>query len=62
MKDDKLYLIHVSECIERVEKYVSAGGKDEFMASEPAYQYFNAKTIAPTSRTLKPFFSSKSSR
>lgn len=23
MKDDKLYLIHISECIERIETYVS---------------------------------------
>jgi uncharacterized protein with HEPN domain len=28
MKDDKLYLIHISECIERVEKYVGEGGRD----------------------------------
>jgi uncharacterized protein with HEPN domain len=27
MKDDKLYLIHISECIERIESYV--GGADE---------------------------------
>ncbi|HEX8229036.1 MAG TPA: DUF86 domain-containing protein [Chloroflexia bacterium] len=32
MRDDKLYLIHISECIERVESYV-AGGKAEFMSS-----------------------------
>lgn len=32
MSDDKLYLIHISECIERVESYV-AGGKDEFLSS-----------------------------
>jgi uncharacterized protein with HEPN domain len=33
VKDDKLYLIHMSECIQRVEKYTS-GGQDEFMQSE----------------------------
>ena len=32
MKDDKLYLIHISECIERVEKYTE-GGKNGFLAS-----------------------------
>ncbi len=32
MKDDKLYLIHIRECIERVEKY-TADGKDSFLAS-----------------------------
>ena len=33
MKDDKLYLIHIRECIERVEKYTVDGGKDAFLAS-----------------------------
>jgi len=27
MKDDKLYLIHIRECIERVEKYTAGGEK-----------------------------------
>ena len=30
MKDDKLYLIHMSECIQRIEKYTT-DGCDEFM-------------------------------
>jgi len=25
MKDDRLYLIHISECIERIERYTAAG-------------------------------------
>jgi uncharacterized protein with HEPN domain len=33
MKDDKLYLIHIRECIERVESYVGPGGETAFMAS-----------------------------
>lgn len=33
MKDDMLYLIHISECVERIERYVSEGGKDQFMSS-----------------------------
>jgi uncharacterized protein with HEPN domain len=33
MKDERLYLIHIGECIERVERYVGAGGKDAFMAN-----------------------------
>jgi uncharacterized protein with HEPN domain len=33
MKDDKLYLIHISECIERIESYVSGTDKEAFMAS-----------------------------
>ena len=31
MKDDRLYLVHISECIARIEQY-TAGGKDAFMA------------------------------
>ena len=33
MKDDRLYLIHISECIERIESYVSRSDKQEFMDS-----------------------------
>ena len=33
MKDDKLYLIHIRECIERVEKYTAEGGKNAFLGS-----------------------------
>jgi len=32
MKGDKLYLIHIRECIERVEKYTAGGGKDAFLS------------------------------
>ena len=34
MKDDQLYLIHISECIQRIEKYIGEGGRDAFMASD----------------------------
>ncbi len=33
MKDDQLYLIHISECIERIEAYVTGIDKRAFMAS-----------------------------
>ena len=33
MNGDTLYLIHISECIERVELYVGQGGRDAFMES-----------------------------
>jgi uncharacterized protein with HEPN domain len=33
MKDDKLYLIHIRECIERVERYTAGGGRAAFLAS-----------------------------
>ncbi len=32
MKDDKLYLIHIGECIARIEQYV-AGDREAFMRS-----------------------------
>lgn len=31
MKDDKLYLIHLSECIAKIESYVEGLGADEFL-------------------------------
>jgi uncharacterized protein with HEPN domain len=33
MKDDRLYLIHISECIERIESYTGGKNKQEFMDS-----------------------------
>ena len=33
MKDDRLYLIHISECIERIQRFVS-DGKASFMTSD----------------------------
>jgi uncharacterized protein with HEPN domain len=33
VKDDKLYLIHIRECIQRIEEYLGSGGKAGFMAS-----------------------------
>ena len=32
MKDDRLYLIHISECLSRIDQY-AAGGEDEFLGS-----------------------------
>jgi uncharacterized protein with HEPN domain len=32
MRDDRLYLIHIKECIQRIEKY-TFGGRDVFMSS-----------------------------
>ena len=31
MKDDRLYLIHISECIERIDSYVAGKGKSVFL-------------------------------
>lgn len=33
MKDDSLYLLHISECLARIERYV-AGGQEAFAESE----------------------------
>ena len=33
MKDDRLYLVHILECIDRIERY-TAEGKKAFMADE----------------------------
>lgn len=33
MKDDRLYLIHISECIERIESYAKGINKQEFIDS-----------------------------
>jgi uncharacterized protein with HEPN domain len=33
VKDDKLYLIHIREWIQRIEDYLGGGGKEAFMAS-----------------------------
>ena len=33
MKDDRLYLIHITECIERIESYVNRMNKETFMDS-----------------------------
>jgi uncharacterized protein with HEPN domain len=33
MKDDKLYLIHIGECIERIESYVQGIDKEAFIGS-----------------------------
>jgi uncharacterized protein with HEPN domain len=35
VKDDRLYLIHIMECIARVEQY-TAEGKDAFLADRKA--------------------------
>ena len=34
MKDDRLYLIHISECIERIENYLAGKNLQTFMESD----------------------------
>jgi uncharacterized protein with HEPN domain len=54
VKDDKLYLIHISECIERIESYLGAGGKTEFMASTLIQDAVlrNLQTLAESTQRL----------
>jgi uncharacterized protein with HEPN domain len=33
MKDDRLYLIHIKECVERIESYIANTSKAEFLKS-----------------------------
>ncbi len=33
MKDDRLYLIHIKECVERIESYIGSARKAEFLKS-----------------------------
>lgn len=53
MKDDRLYLIHISECISRIEDYVS-GGRDEFLGSHLIQDAVirNLQTMAESTQRL----------
>ena len=54
MKDDRLYLIHILECIERIETYVAGGGKPAFMASTLTQDAVlrNLQTLAESTQRL----------
>lgn len=54
MKDDKFYLIHISECIERIETYVGGGGKEAFMNSTLIQDAVlrNLQTLAESTQRL----------
>lgn len=53
MKDDKLYLIHMSECIQRLEKY-TVDGCDVFMNSDLIQDAVirNLQTMAESSQRI----------
>jgi len=57
VKDDELYLIHISECIGRIEAYV-AGGKTAFMSSTLIQDAVlrNLQTLAESSQRLSDGF------
>jgi uncharacterized protein with HEPN domain len=53
VKDDRLYLIHIGECIARIESYVT-GGKDAFIASTLIQDAVlrNLQTLAESTQRL----------
>ena len=53
MKDDRLYLIHIQECIARIEEY-AGGGRPAFMASTLIQDGVirNLQTLAESSQRL----------
>ena len=54
MKDDRLYLIHITECIERIEFYVGQMDKEEFMSSTLVQDAVlrNLQTMAESTQRL----------
>jgi uncharacterized protein with HEPN domain len=61
MKDNKLYLIHISECIERIESYLSDNSHDSFMASNLIQDAVlrNLQTLAESTQRLSENFKGK---
>jgi uncharacterized protein with HEPN domain len=54
MKDDKLYLIHIGECIARIESYTQGMTKEAFLASELVQDAVvrNLQTLAESTQRL----------
>jgi len=54
MKDDKLYLIHISECIGRIESYIEGKSKQDFLDSELIQDAVvrNLQTLAESTQRL----------
>lgn len=55
MKDDRLYLIHILECISRIERY-TAEGKDAFLRETKTQDAVlrNLQTLAESTQRLSP--------
>ena len=53
MKDSRLYLIHIRECIKRIERYTS-GGRDAFFADEKTQDAVlrNLQTMAESTQLV----------
>lgn len=61
MKDNTLYIIHISECIERIELYLSDCSQDAFMASTLIQDAVlrNLQTLAESTQRLSEDFKIK---
>jgi len=57
MKDDKLYLIHISECIGRIEQYLPDRSKHAFLSSTLLQDAIlrNLQTMAESTQHLRLF-------
>ena len=53
MKDDRLYLVHITECIERIERY-AATGQDAFLSDSMIQDAIlrNLHTLAESTQRL----------
>jgi uncharacterized protein with HEPN domain len=54
MKDERLYLIHIAECIGRIESYTQGMAKDAFLASSLVQDAVirNLQTLAESTQRL----------
>jgi len=61
MKDDKLYLIHISECIERIEQYLPDRSKQIFLSSTLIQDAIlrNLQTMAESTQRLSDSLKAK---
>lgn len=55
MKDNRVYLIHICECIERIERYTE-GGKDFFFSDDKTQDAVlrNLHTLSESTQRLSP--------
>jgi uncharacterized protein with HEPN domain len=61
MKDDKLYLIHISECIGRIEQYLPERSKHTFLSSTLLQDAIlrNLQTMAESTQRLSDSLKAK---
>ena len=53
MKDDKLYLIHIQECLDRIERYIEIGKEGYFSDTKTQDAILrNLQTLAESTRRL----------